>query len=94
MTFEELVDQVIAMLERRGRVICRALKRQLQLDDDVLEDLTAEILRLVEGWVRVIPRRAFPPSQPSPASKGYNDPPAQRVPNRMAQGKGHGASSS
>jgi class 3 adenylate cyclase/tetratricopeptide (TPR) repeat protein len=45
MTFEELVDQAIAMLERRGRVTYRALKRQFQLDDDVLEDLTAEIIK-------------------------------------------------
>jgi hypothetical protein len=45
MTFEELVDQAMAMLERRGRVTYRALKRQFQLDDDVLEDLTAEIIK-------------------------------------------------
>jgi hypothetical protein len=45
MTFEELVDQAIAMLERRGRVTYRALKRQFQLDDDVLMDLTAEIIK-------------------------------------------------
>jgi class 3 adenylate cyclase/tetratricopeptide (TPR) repeat protein len=45
MTFEELVDKAIAMLERRGRVTYRALKRQFQLDDDVLEDLTAEIIK-------------------------------------------------
>ena len=45
MTFEELVDQAIAMLERRGRVTYRALKRQFQLDDDVLEDLTVEIIK-------------------------------------------------
>src|SRR5215468_4872760 len=44
MTFEELVDQAIAMLERRGRVTYRALKRQFQLDDDVLMDLTADII--------------------------------------------------
>src|SRR5207253_1198216 len=43
--FEELLDQAIAMLERRGRVTYRALKRQFQLDDDVLEDLTAEIIK-------------------------------------------------
>ena len=29
MTFEELLDQAIAILERRGRVTYRALKRQL-----------------------------------------------------------------
>ena len=45
MTFEELVDQAIAMLERRGRVTYRALKRQFQLDDDALEDLKAEIIK-------------------------------------------------
>jgi hypothetical protein len=45
MTFEELVDKAIAMLERRGRVTYRALKWQSQLDDDVLEDLTAEIIK-------------------------------------------------
>ena len=45
MTFEELVDQAIAMLERRGRVTYRALKRQFQLDDDVLEELTVEIIK-------------------------------------------------
>ena len=45
MTFEELVDQAIAMLERRGRVTYRALKRQFQFDDDVLADLTAEIIK-------------------------------------------------
>ena len=45
MTFEELVDQAIALLERRGRMTYRALKRQFQLADDVLEDLTAEIIK-------------------------------------------------
>ena len=39
MTFEEILDQAIAMLQRRGRVTYRALKRQFQLDDDYLEDL-------------------------------------------------------
>jgi predicted ATPase/class 3 adenylate cyclase len=33
------------MLERRGRVTYRALKRQFQLDDDLLEDLTTEIIK-------------------------------------------------
>src|SRR5688572_27110189 len=45
MTFEEMLDQAIAMLQRRGRVTYRALKRQFQLDDDVLEDLKAEIIK-------------------------------------------------
>ncbi|MBI3330352.1 MAG: AAA family ATPase, partial [Nitrospinae bacterium] len=45
MTFEEVLDQAIAMLQRRGRVTYRTLKRQFQLDDDALEDLKAEIIK-------------------------------------------------
>src|SRR5207247_10230790 len=44
MTFEEILDQVIAMLQRRGRVTYRALKRQFNLDDAFLEDLKEELL--------------------------------------------------
>src|SRR2546427_3316091 len=45
MSFEEILDQAIAMLQRRGRVTYRALQRQFNLADDVLEDLTAEIIK-------------------------------------------------
>src|SRR2546427_8360036 len=45
MSFEEMLDQAIAMLQRRGRVTYRALQRQFNLADDVLEDLTAEIIK-------------------------------------------------
>jgi class 3 adenylate cyclase/tetratricopeptide (TPR) repeat protein len=45
MTFEELLDQAIALLQRRGRLTYRALKRQFNLDDDYLEDLKAELIR-------------------------------------------------
>ena len=50
MTFEEILDQAIAMLQRRGRLTYGALKRQFQLDDAYLADLKAE---LIEGnaWV-------------------------------------------
>ena len=44
MTFEEILDQAIAMLQRRGRLTYGALKRQLSLDDAYLEDLnTADV---------------------------------------------------
>ena len=46
MTFEEVVDQALAMLQRRGRVTYRLLKRQFSLDDEALEDLKCE---LIEG---------------------------------------------
>src|SRR4030095_6611312 len=45
MTFEEIVDQALAMLQRRGRVAYRTLKRQFQLDEDALEDLKTELIK-------------------------------------------------
>ena len=45
MTFEELLDQAIALLQRRGRLTYRALKRQFDLDDNSLEDLKAELIQ-------------------------------------------------
>jgi class 3 adenylate cyclase len=44
MTFEEVVDQALAMLQRRGRVTYRMLQRHFQLDDAALEDLKDELL--------------------------------------------------
>src|SRR5262249_20675944 len=44
MTFEEILDQAIAMLQRRGRLTYGALKRQFQLDDAYLEDVKAELI--------------------------------------------------
>ena len=44
MTFEEMLDQAMAMLQRRGRMTYRALKLQFNLDDDRLEALKDEIL--------------------------------------------------
>src|SRR5919198_1100615 len=45
MTFEEILDHALAMLQRRGRVTYRTLRRQFQLDDDALEDLKAELIK-------------------------------------------------
>ena len=44
MTFEEVVDQALAMLQRRGRVTCRMLQRHFQLEDAALEDLKEELI--------------------------------------------------
>ena len=44
MTFEEILDQVLAMLQRRGRVSYRTLMRQFALDEADLEDLKEAIL--------------------------------------------------
>ena len=44
MIFEEILDQAIAMLQRRGRMTYRTLQRQFALDDDALTDLKDELL--------------------------------------------------
>src|SRR5215470_17597832 len=44
MDFYTVLDQVLTLLRQRGRVSYRALKRQFQLDDETLADLTAELL--------------------------------------------------
>jgi predicted ATPase/class 3 adenylate cyclase len=44
MTFEEILDQALAMLQRRGRVTYRTLQRQFNLDDAALEDLKDALL--------------------------------------------------
>jgi hypothetical protein len=49
MTFEEVLDQAIALLQRRGRLIYRTLQRQFQLDDTALEDLRSNSSR-ANGW--------------------------------------------
>jgi hypothetical protein len=46
MDFDHLLDQAIEMLQRRGRLTYRTLKRQFELDDETLEDL---IFELIEG---------------------------------------------
>ena len=45
MTFDEILEQVITLLKRQGRVSYRALKRRFDLDDDYIEDLKAEIIQ-------------------------------------------------
>jgi predicted ATPase/class 3 adenylate cyclase len=44
MTFEEVLDQAIAMLQRRGRVTYRMLQLQFHLDDDYLEALKEALI--------------------------------------------------
>jgi class 3 adenylate cyclase len=84
MTFEEIVDQALAMLQRRGRVAYRTLKRQFQLDEDALEDLKTEIItgqRLavdengeVLVWTRAPDSGAGPTREPTPAPRSYTPP--------------------
>ena len=45
MTFDEVLDQAIDMLHRRGRLTYRTLKRQFNLDDEALADLSVELIK-------------------------------------------------
>src|SRR6266705_2479668 len=72
MTFEEILDRAIAMLQRRGRLTYGTLKRQFQLDDAALEDLTNELIkgqrlaRDEDGAVLVWTGASVPPPAPAP----------------------------
>lgn len=85
MTFEELLNQAIALLQRQGRVSYRALKRQFDLDDQYLEDLKTEIVDVLQlavdegGKVLVWTGRRTPstPSAPEePAGRRAESPTA------------------
>src|SRR5437870_10892057 len=44
MTFEEILDQAMAMLQRRRRVTYRTLRLQFQLDEEQLEALKEALI--------------------------------------------------
>ena len=44
MTFEDILDQALTMLQRRGRVTYGTLQRQFALDTSALEDLKDALL--------------------------------------------------
>ena len=44
MTFDEVLEQVRELLQSKGRVAYRALKRRFEFDDEYLEDLKAELI--------------------------------------------------
>lgn len=44
MTFYEVLEQVVTLLQRHGRMSYRALMRQFELDEAYLVDLKAELV--------------------------------------------------
>src|SRR5262245_37881625 len=93
MTFEEILDQAIAMLQRRGRLTYSTLKRQFQLDDAALEDLKNELIegqRLAvdergnvlvwTGGADVPQLRPSPPTAAVPLTQGLPPAAASRPP--------------
>jgi hypothetical protein len=60
MTFEEILDQAIAMLQRRGRLTYGGLKRQFQIPTDLVVkyqavDIAEIIFSLI--WCRTSSKR-------------------------------------
>jgi class 3 adenylate cyclase/tetratricopeptide (TPR) repeat protein len=51
MTFDDILEQIITLLKRQGRVSYSALKRRFDLDDTYLDDLKDELLYVHEGEV-------------------------------------------
>ncbi len=76
MTFDEILDQAIEMLQRRGRLTYRTLKRQFNLDDEALEDLKEELIygqrfamdedARVLVWIGDAGTPPEPPTRPTP----------------------------
>ena len=92
MTFEEILDQAIAMLQRRGRVTYGALKLQFHLDDDQLAVLKDELLyaqqvaRDEDGRVLVWTDGATAPPAPGPTVSQLPPVPQDAAPRAVASG--------
>src|SRR5215471_3190146 len=91
MTFDEVLTQALALLQRQGRVSYRALKMRFDLDDEYLDVLKEELLyvhpvRDDEGrglvWtgnVEGAPATPSPPPQSSPSPLTQASPAVQPV---------------
>ena len=90
MEFYDVLDQVVALLQRRGRVTYSALKLQFHLDDDQLAVLKDELLyaypQVVDdsgrglhwkGDTATTPAQAPPAPQKAPYPIGQADEPPQ-----------------
>ena len=92
MTFEEILDHAIAMLQRRGRLTYGTLKRQFQLDDAALEDLKNE---LIEGQRLAVDERGnvlvwtgaevSAPHPTAPSASSQDRPPLAYTPQYLAE---------
>src|SRR5438093_9900815 len=92
MTFEEILDHAIAMLQRRGRLTYGTLKRQFQLDDAAVEDLKNE---LIEGQRLAVDERGnvlvwtgaevSAPHPTAPPAGGQDRPPLASIPSYLAE---------
>src|SRR5215475_11689559 len=93
MTFDEILEQVITLLQRQGRVSYRALKRRFGIDDDYIDDLKEEIIHAQRlamdedrrilvwtGQAEGVPLSVSQPLQVEQQRPAQYDQPAQVVP--------------
>jgi class 3 adenylate cyclase len=86
VTFDDVLEQALEMLRRRGRVSYRALKVQFQLDDDLLALLRDEIVEVhqlardQEGKMLVWTGDTETPVSPASLSSLPAPPPAASAP--------------
>jgi Adenylate and Guanylate cyclase catalytic domain len=92
MTFEEILEQAIAMLQRRRRLTYGTLKRQFQRDDAALEDVKNE---RIEGQRLAVDERGnvlvwtgpevSPLHSPAPPASSQGRPPLAYTPPSLAE---------
>src|SRR5262249_40088756 len=93
MTFDDILQQVITLLQRQRRVSYRALKRRFDLDEDYLEDVKVELIKAqhlavdedgeILVWVGEsggVPLSASPPIQVEPQPPAPHAQPSQVAP--------------
>jgi hypothetical protein len=83
MEFYDVLDQILDLLRRRGRMSYRALRRQFHLDDASIEDVKEELLYaypVVDDagrglvWTGEVGRTPEPESTPTSASTPASPP--------------------
>ena len=90
MDFYQIREQVLVLLQKHGRTTYRALQRQFALDDEVLEDLKAELLFAhseideVDGQGLVWNGETLPPSTPR-NEQSQTQPPVSYTPQHLAE---------
>ena len=93
MSFIEITDRVVELLRTRGRITYRALKRELNVDDDFIEDLKEELIEGQElavdkdGRVLVWKGAGEPSSSVSKGTPQQSEspPPASYTPQHLAE---------
>jgi hypothetical protein len=102
MDFYEVLEQILVLLQRHGRVSYRALKLQFQLDDEYLDTLREELIDVQkvaydqDGRILVLVDEAVASSEPSGVASASeavtplsSDRDQERIGRRTQTGDGH-----